>query len=53
MKINSPPSKKVEKVWYIKKVYGINVHTHPYCACVFLTDSKTISAIVYFSHKFQ
>ena len=22
--------------------YGINVHAHPYGACVFLTDSKTL-----------
>ena len=29
------------------RTLGINVHVHPYCACVFLTDSKTISAIVY------
>ena len=28
--------------------FGINVHTHPYCACVFLPGSKTISAIVFF-----
>ena len=33
------------------RTFGINVHVHPYCACVFLTDGKTISAIVYFSHK--
>ena len=35
------------------RMFGINVHAHPYCACVFLTDSKTISAIVYFSYKLQ
>ena len=28
--------------------FGINVHVHPYCACVLLTDCKTISAMVYF-----
>ena len=28
------------------RTFGINVHAHPFCACVFLTDSKTISAIV-------
>ena len=27
------------------------IHLHNECACVFLTDSKTISAIVCFSHK--
>ena len=25
--------------------FGINVHAHPYCACVFLTDSIIVSAI--------
>ena len=35
------------------RTFGINVYAHPYYACVFLTDSKTISAIVYFSHKLQ
>ena len=35
------------------RTFGINVHAHPYCACVFLTDSKTISAIVYVSNKLQ
>ena len=35
------------------RTFGINVHAHPYYSCVFLTDSKTISDIVYVSNKLQ
>ena len=43
---------KSSSQWQLR-TFGINVHAHPYCACVFLTDSKTISAIAYFLHKLQ
>ena len=49
MIINQIPKDNILKTLLGK--FGINVHAHQYCACVFLTDSKTISAIAYFSQN--
>ena len=35
---------KSSSQWQLR-TFGINVHAHPYCACVFLTDGK-VSALL-------